>query len=84
MDRVNLIVATTNNKGVINLSIKSAARELVSGHEVSEGLLNTVEMFYRAYDPCMACASHALPGVPALEIKVYDARGNVIKTMRNV
>ena len=43
----------------INMSVKKAAESLITkGVEIKEGLLNTIEMAYRAYDPCMACATH--------------------------
>jgi F420-non-reducing hydrogenase large subunit len=80
--KVNLIVATTNNKGVINLSIKKALQQILKGRvqEISEGLLNTIEMFYRAYDPCMACASHNLGSLNLL-INIYDHNHELIRTL---
>ena len=71
--RANLIVGTTNNHAAICMSIKKAAQELIGGgREISQGLLNQVEMAFRAYDPCFACATHALPGDMPLEVRVYD------------
>ncbi|MCX8014484.1 MAG: nickel-dependent hydrogenase large subunit, partial [candidate division WOR-3 bacterium] len=82
--KVNLIVATTNNNGAINMSIRNAARELIKHNinkaEMPEELLNTIEMFYRAYDPCMACASHSL-GAFHLQINIYDKNKNLIRTI---
>jgi F420-non-reducing hydrogenase large subunit len=61
------------------MSIKKAAQGLIKkGQAVSEGLLNMVEMAFRAYDPCMACATHNLPGQMPLEVIIYDSRGNVV------
>ena len=40
-------------------------------------LLNLLEMAFRAYDPCNACASHALPGELPLVVTVRDAGGRV-------
>jgi len=80
--RVNLIVATTNNKGVINMSVRDAARELIRNGKATEGLLNTVEMFFRAYDPCFGCASHSFGSI-ALEVTVRDASGAVVDIIRN-
>ncbi|MEO0086571.1 MAG: Ni/Fe hydrogenase subunit alpha [candidate division WOR-3 bacterium] len=61
IEKVNLIVATTNNNGVLNISLKIGA---ISVEEYldkeDEKLLNQIEMFFRAYDPCLACASHNL------------------------
>jgi F420-non-reducing hydrogenase large subunit len=77
---VNLIVGTTNNNAPIAMSIKKAAEGLIKGGEVSEGLLNTIEMAFRNYDPCMSCATHSLPGQMPLEVKIKDAAGNLIET----
>ncbi len=71
---VNLIVATTNNKGAINLSVRQGAKEYIKNGKISENILNICEMFFRAYDPCFACASHSLCSSP-LTLCVYDAKG---------
>ena len=76
---VNLIVATVNNSAAICMSIEKAAKGLIKGGEVSEGLLNMVEMAFRAYDPCMACATHSLPGTMPLEVTIRDPKGTIIK-----
>ena len=55
---VNLVVATQNNAGAIRLSVEKAARGLIKNGRVTDKLLNHVEMAYRAYDPCLACATH--------------------------
>ena len=47
----NLIVGTTHNLGPINMSVERAARDLIKGGAVSEGVLNQIEMAVRAYDP---------------------------------
>lgn len=83
IDKANLIVATTNNKGAICMSVREAAKAVIKKNQVDEGLLNMVEMAFRAYDPCFACASHTLPGGFALEIKVFDSHRNLIKTLKN-
>ena len=63
LTKVNLIVGTTNNYAPISMSINKAARSLIhNGAVISEGLLNKVEMAFRAYDPCFGCATHSLPG----------------------
>jgi F420-non-reducing hydrogenase large subunit len=49
--RANLIVGTTHNLGPMNLSVKQAARMLIQGEPVTEGILNRIEMAVRAYDP---------------------------------
>jgi F420-non-reducing hydrogenase large subunit len=56
--QLNLVVATQNNAGAIGLSVEKAARALIVKGEVNDTILNMVEMAYRAYDPCLACATH--------------------------
>lgn len=76
--KVNLIVATQNNSARMAMSVEKAAKGLIHGGEVSEGLLNKVEMAFRAYDPCHACATHSLPGQMPLVLSIYNAHGEVI------
>lgn len=79
LTKVNLIVGTTNNNAAINMSVKKAAQGLIKpGVKIKEGLLNTIEMAYRAYDPCMACATHNLPGQMPLEVILRTPDGDVI------
>lgn len=79
----NLIVGTTNNHAAMSMSIKRAAQSLIKGGQVvTEGLLNRVEMAFRLYDPCLSCASHALPGQMPLIVNVRDAAGEVVETLR--
>jgi len=82
IQQANLIVATQNNAARISLSVEQAARRLISGREVSEGLLNMVEMAFRAYDPCLGCATHSLPGSMPLWVQVRDHRGRPLSTLR--
>jgi F420-non-reducing hydrogenase large subunit len=77
LEKVNLIVATTNNYAPICMSIRDAAKGLIKGDEVDEGLLNMVEMGFRAYDPCFACATHSLPGQTPLEVEIHDSEGRL-------
>jgi F420-non-reducing hydrogenase large subunit len=79
---VNLLVATQNNAGPICMSIKKAAKGLIKGGEVKEGLLNRIEMAFRAYDPCLSCATHALPGKMDLEVRIRERGGDLIRTVR--
>jgi len=74
----NLIVGTTNNYAPISISIKKAAQALIKkGQVISEGILNRVEMAFRAYDPCFGCATHTLPGQMPLEVRIHDAGGKL-------
>ena len=79
--KVNLIVATTNNSAAINLSVRNAAKGLIKNNVVNEELLNRVEMAFRAYDPCMACATHFAVGQMPLQIRIYDSEHNLVKTL---
>jgi F420-non-reducing hydrogenase large subunit len=80
--KANLVVATLNNSAAINMSIKKAAMALIKpGQEISEGLLNRVEMAWRPYDPCFGCATHTLPGHSPFEVIVYDADRKVVKSL---
>ncbi len=77
--QVNLLVATLNNAAAIAMSIEKAAKGLIKKGEVSDGLLNMVEMAFRAYDPCFGCATHYLPGKMPLEVNVRDKNGAIIR-----
>jgi F420-non-reducing hydrogenase large subunit len=83
MTRVNLVVGTTNNYAPIAMSVKKAAQSLIhKGTVVTDGLLDRVEMAFRAYDPCFGCATHSLPGQMPLEVVVRDARGEVVERLK--
>jgi F420-non-reducing hydrogenase large subunit len=78
LTKVNLIVGTTNNNAPISLSVKKAAAGLIHKGQVREGLLNMVEMAFRAYDPCFGCATHSLPGQMPLEVTLRGPQGEVL------
>jgi NAD-reducing hydrogenase large subunit len=79
--RCNLIVSTTNNNQAMNESIRRVAHQYLDGHEVTEGLLNHLEVAVRAFDPCLSCATHAMGRMP-LEVTVVDAAGEVVSVRR--
>jgi len=79
---VNLIVATNFNSAPIAMSVEKAAKGMIKGGEVNDGLLNMVEMAFRAYDPCIACATHSLPGQMPLVARIRDSSGTVIREIR--
>jgi len=81
IQKVNLIVATGQNNPAMNISVKKAAQGLIKNGVISEGLLNMVEMAFRAYDPCMACATHCLPGQIPFEIVIHDCESSVMKRL---
>jgi F420-non-reducing hydrogenase large subunit len=79
LQKVNLIVGTTNNHASISMSVKKAAQGLITrGVEVTEGVLNKIEMAFRAYDPCFGCATHSLPGQMPMVVRVREADGTII------
>lgn len=79
VEQANLIVGTTNNHAPIDMSIKKAARVLVERlGGLSDGVLNMIEMAFRAYDPCFGCATHFLPGQMPMEVTLFDARGAIV------
>ena len=78
----NLIVATQGNAARMAMGVEKAAKGLISGKEVSEGLLNMVEMAFRAYDPCLGCATHSLLGEMPLEVTIRDADRQVVRVIR--
>jgi F420-non-reducing hydrogenase large subunit len=75
LTEVELLVASQQNAAPIQISVRKAARALIHGGRVEPALLNELEMAYRAYDPCNACATHALPGELPLEVLIRDASG---------
>jgi NAD-reducing hydrogenase large subunit len=74
----NLVVATTQNNTVMNRTVRSVAEEYLGGKaEITEGMMNAIEVGIRAYDPCLSCATHAMGQMP-LVVSVHDAKGSVI------
>jgi NAD-reducing hydrogenase large subunit len=73
----NLIVSTTSNNEPMNRAVESVARQFLDGQEITEGLLNHIEVAIRAYDPCLSCATHALGQMPLI-VDLVDATGNVV------
>ncbi len=82
IDKSNLIVATTNNAGAITMSVRDAAKGVIQDGNVDNGILNQVEMAFRAYDPCFACATHSALGNMPLQVDIYDEEENLIDTYK--
>ena len=81
--KVNLIVGTTNNHAAICMSLKKAAQGLIKkGVAPTEGILNMIEMAFRAYDPCFSCATHSLPGQMKMIVNFRDTDGNLIRSVK--
>jgi F420-non-reducing hydrogenase large subunit len=82
--KANLVVATVNNAAAINMSIKKAASGLIKpGSVIDEGLLNTIEMAWRPYDPCFGCATHSLSGIRPFEVVIRERNGKEIVRFAN-
>ena len=74
----NLIVSTTHNNEAMNRAVTSAAKLLMNNQrEITEGMMNGVEVAIRAYDPCLSCATHALGQMP-LQVSLFDAEDVLI------
>jgi NAD-reducing hydrogenase large subunit len=76
----NLIVSTTSNNEPMNRAVQKVARDHIAGKqpdEITDGLLNHIEVAIRAYDPCLSCATHAMGRMPLI-VKLVDAEGNVL------
>ncbi|MFM0339838.1 Ni/Fe hydrogenase subunit alpha [Paraburkholderia fungorum] len=79
--RCNLIVSTTHNNQAMNEAVRSVAREYLDGKELTEGLLNRIEIAVRAFDPCLSCATHALGRMP-LDVLLLGAGGERVDHVR--
>ena len=77
----NMVVGTTNNNGPICMDVAKVAKGLIHNFDVSPGLLNMVEMAFRAYDPCNSCATHSLPGQMPITAVIRNSDGSVYDTV---
>jgi NAD-reducing hydrogenase large subunit len=76
--KCNLIVSTTHNNEPMNQAVRWVAQNVLDDQkEITNGMLNQVEVAIRAYDPCLSCATHAMGRMP-LKLTVTDSAGNVI------
>jgi F420-non-reducing hydrogenase large subunit len=81
--KVNIIVGTTNNHAAICMSLKKAAQHVIkAGIEPDQGILNQIEMAFRAFDPCFSCATHSLPGQMPLTVTFKNADGKIIRSIQ--
>jgi NAD-reducing hydrogenase large subunit len=65
----------------MNRAVEGVAKKYLSGREITEGLLNHVEVAIRAYDPCLSCATHALGQMP-LAVDLLDASGALLDSRK--
>ena len=77
VNRANLIVSTTNNNQAMNESIRQVAGMYLDGKQLTEPLLNQIEVAIRAYDPCLSCATHAMGKMP-LEVVLVNEQNEVV------
>ncbi|MBK8725775.1 MAG: Ni/Fe hydrogenase subunit alpha [Holophagaceae bacterium] len=78
--KANLIVSTTHNNTAMNTAVRNVAATYLDGKELTEGLLNHIEVAIRAYDPCLSCATHAVGRMP-LQVELVDAGGNLLQRL---
>jgi F420-non-reducing hydrogenase large subunit len=65
------------------MSVTQAAKSLIRNGKYDQGVLNTVEMSIRAYDPCLSCATHRLDGKVSVKLDIFDAEGKLMDTLTN-
>ena len=80
--KVNIIIPTTQNNPAICLDIKRSAQKIIKNGKINDAILNMVEMTFRAYDPCLACSTHSIPGGLKVFVCVYDNDGNLLGEIR--
>ena len=78
IQKVNLIVASGNNNAAMNRAVSDVARTYIKNNQITEGILNRVEVAIRCYDPCLSCSTHALGQMP-FHIQVVSPAGEIIK-----
>jgi len=81
IEKANLIVSTTNNNQAMNESIRQVAEHYLDGKELTEPLLNQIEVAVRAYDPCLSCATHALGQMPLIVELVEEESGTMVNSL---
>lgn len=76
--KANLIVSTTHNNEAMNRAVQEVAnKHLARKKEITEPMLNQVEIAIRAYDPCLSCATHAMGQMP-LHVSIYDHNDTIV------
>ena len=82
LKEVNLLVATQNNSAAICMSVEKAARAFIKEGNISDGILNMIEMAFRAYDPCLACATHNFPDSTLMTVNIYDKENRLVRQFK--
>jgi NAD-reducing hydrogenase large subunit len=76
--KCNLIVSTTHNNEAMNRAVRWVAKNVLDKQpEITEGMLNQVEIAIRAFDPCLSCATHAIGKMP-LKVSVFDHQDKLL------
>jgi NAD-reducing hydrogenase large subunit len=77
----NLIIATGHNNLAMNRGILQAAQHFIGNGTLHEGLLNRIEAVIRAFDPCLACSTHAVGSMPLI-VELIGPDGSLIDLIR--
>jgi NAD-reducing hydrogenase large subunit len=78
IEKVNLLIATSQNNLAMNLAVEQTARRFVFSRTLQEGMLNRVEAAIRCFDPCLSCSTHAAGKMP-LSVELLDSRGKLLQ-----
>ncbi|GAH84203.1 unnamed protein product, partial [marine sediment metagenome] len=76
---LNLVVASAQNYGAMSIDIRNVAKNLIKNGQVSNGILNMVEMGFRSYDPCFSCATHAAIVQMPIQLIIHNSDGEEIR-----
>jgi NAD-reducing hydrogenase large subunit len=77
IEKVNLLIATSQNNLAMNQAVEQTARHFVSARSLQEGMLNRVEAAIRCFDPCLSCSTHALGQMPLI-VELRDLSGALL------
>jgi len=80
IEKVNLLIATSQNNLAMNLAVEQTARRFVSSRTLQEGMLNRVEAAIRCFDPCLSCSTHAMGQMP-LMVELRDSSGELLQSV---
>jgi NAD-reducing hydrogenase large subunit len=76
--KCNLIVSTTHNNEAMNRAVRWVAKDVLDKQpEITDGMLNQIEIAIRAFDPCLSCATHAIGSMP-LKVELFDHEDKLI------
>jgi NAD-reducing hydrogenase large subunit len=78
IEKVNLLIATSQNNLAMNMAVEQTARRFVSSRTLQEGMLNRVEAAIRCFDPCLSCSTHAAGRMP-LMVELRDSSGDLLQ-----